>query len=172
MPQQILILHSKDAENKCAAITTQDSAFTNTKAGVEPTALIPKRHKLSVGDKKLSSAPAPEQVPELQLFANLAVEEGAPPLSYWGGLYDQLKKVGCELDFPEIEERVFNCLVLGSVAMGKAENGRLLSFGPPPLLFIGTGEIEARVAAEVKRVAMHPVLLPHRTKITTALCMT
>jgi hypothetical protein len=33
---QILILHSKDAENKCAAITTQDSAFTNTKAGVEP----------------------------------------------------------------------------------------------------------------------------------------
>jgi hypothetical protein len=58
-------------------------------------ALIPKRHKLSVGDKKLSSALAPEQVPELQLFANLTVEEGAPPLSYWEGLYDQLKKVGC-----------------------------------------------------------------------------
>jgi hypothetical protein len=32
----VLILHSKGAENKCAAITTQDSAFTNTKAGVEP----------------------------------------------------------------------------------------------------------------------------------------
>jgi hypothetical protein len=29
-PQQILI------PSKCAAITTQDSAFTNTKAGVEP----------------------------------------------------------------------------------------------------------------------------------------
>ena len=109
--------------------------------------MSPKRHKLSVGDKKLSSAPAPEQVPELQLFANLTVEEGAPPLSYWEGLYDQLKKVGCELDFPEIEERVFNCLVLGPVAMGKAENGRLLSFFPPPLLFIGMDEIEARVPA-------------------------
>jgi hypothetical protein len=32
---------------------------------------VPKRHKLSVGDKELSSAPAPEQVPELQLFAYL-----------------------------------------------------------------------------------------------------
>jgi hypothetical protein len=114
-------------------------------------ALIPKRHKLSVGDKKLSSAPAPEQVPELQLFANLTVEEGAPPLSYWEGLYDQLKEVGCELDFPAIEERVFNCLVLGPAARENAEDGRLLSFFPPPLLFIGTGEIKARVAAEVKR---------------------
>jgi hypothetical protein len=84
-----------------------------------------KRHKVSVGDKKLSGAPAPEQVPELQLFAKLTEEEGAPPLSYWEGLYDQLKEVGCELDFPAIEERVFNCLVLGPKAMGKAENGRL-----------------------------------------------
>jgi hypothetical protein len=99
----IFILHSKDAEYKCAAITTQDSAFTNTKATrrkrvLSPLEHVPKRHKASVGDKKLSSAPAPEQVPELQLFANLAIEEGAPPLSYWEGLYDQLKKVRCELD--------------------------------------------------------------------------
>jgi hypothetical protein len=113
---------------------------------------VPKGHKLSVGDKKLSSAPAPEQVPELQLFAKLTIDEGAPPLSYWEGLYDQLKKVGCELDFPEIEERVFNCLVLGPAAMKNAEDdGRLLSFDPPPLLCIGTGEIEERVAAEVQR---------------------
>jgi hypothetical protein len=55
---------------------------------------VPKRHKASVGDKKLSGAPAPEQVPELQLFANLTEEEGAPPLSYWEGLYDQLEEVG------------------------------------------------------------------------------
>jgi hypothetical protein len=95
---------------------------------------VPKRHEVSVGDKKLSSAPAPEQVPELQLFANLAIEEGAPPLSYWEGLYDQLKKVDCELDFPAIEELVFNCLVLGPAAMGKAEAGRLLLVvrGPTP----------------------------------------
>jgi hypothetical protein len=53
--------------------------------------------------------------------------------------------------------------------MEKAENGRLLSFDPPPLLCIGTGDIEARVAEEVKRVAMHPVLLEHQTKITKAL---
>jgi hypothetical protein len=85
----------------------------------------------------LSGATAPEQVPELQLFANLAIEEGAPPLSYWEGLCDQLKKVGCELDFPAIEERVFNCLVLGPKAMNQAEDGHLLSFAPPPLLFIG-----------------------------------
>ena len=130
---------------------------------------VPKRHKLSVGDKKLSSAPAPEQVPELQLFAKLTEDEGAPPLSYWEGLYDQLKEVGCEVDFPEIEELVFNCLVLGPAAMENAEDGRLLSFDPPPLLCIGTGDIEARVADEVQRVAMHPVLLEHQTKITKAL---
>jgi hypothetical protein len=51
-----------------------------------------KRNKVSVGDrdKKLSDATAPEEVPELQLFANLTIEDGAPPLSYWEGLYDQL----------------------------------------------------------------------------------
>jgi hypothetical protein len=128
---------------------------------------VPKRHAVSVGDKKLSSAPAPEQVPELQLFANLTTEEGAPPLSYyWEGLCDQLKKNDCELDFPAIEELVFNCLVLGPAAMGKAEAGRLLSFDPPPLLCIGTGDIEARAAEEVQRVSMHPDLLAHQTKIT------
>jgi hypothetical protein len=74
----------------------------------------------------LSGATAPEQVPELQLSANLAIEEGAPPLSYWEGLYVQLKKNGCELDFPAIEERVFSCLVLGPKAMNQAEGGRLL----------------------------------------------
>jgi hypothetical protein len=89
----------------------------------------------------LSGATASEGVPELQLFANLTTEEGAPPLSYWEGLYDQLKKVDCELDFPAIEERVFNCLVLGPKAMNQAEDGRLLSFAPPPLLFIGKGDI-------------------------------
>jgi hypothetical protein len=41
---------------------------------------VPKRHELSVGDKELSSAPAPEQVPELQLFANLK----GRPVVFWG----------------------------------------------------------------------------------------
>jgi hypothetical protein len=68
------------------------------------------------------------QVPELQLFANLTAEEGAPPLSYWEGLYDQLKEVDCELDFPAIEELVFNCLVvLGPKAMENAEGGRVVA---------------------------------------------
>jgi hypothetical protein len=116
-----------------------------------------------------SGATAPEEVPEIQLFANLAIDEGAPPLSYWEGLYDQLKKVGCELDFPEIEERVFNCLVLGPKAMNQAEDGRLLSFAPPPLLFVGTGGIKASVAEELIVVKMHPDFLAHQTGITQAL---
>jgi hypothetical protein len=136
---------------------------------LSPLEHVPKRHKVSVGDKKLSSAPAPEQVPELQLFANLAIEEGAPPLSYWEGLYDQLKKVRCELDFPAIEELVFNCLVLWPKAMNQAEDGRLLSFDPPPLFCIGKCDIQARVLEEVQRVSMHPDLLAHQTKITKAL---
>jgi hypothetical protein len=74
---------------------------------------VPKRHKVSVGDKKLSSAPAPEQVPELQLFAKLTEEEGAPPPSYWEGLFSQLKEVQCELDFTAIEERVFGVQLSG-----------------------------------------------------------
>jgi hypothetical protein len=49
----VLILHSKGAGYKGGAINTQDSAFTNTKAGVEPSAQsplehVPKRHKVSV----------------------------------------------------------------------------------------------------------------------------
>jgi hypothetical protein len=99
----------------------------------------------------------------------LAIEEGAPPLSYWEGLYDQLKKVGCELDFPAIEELVINCLVLRPKAMEQAENGRLLSFVPPSLLCIGTGDIEARVAEELLVVKMHDDLLAHQTGITQAL---
>jgi hypothetical protein len=52
----ILILHSKDDGYKGGAINTQDSAFTNTKAGaLSPLEHVPKRHKVSVvGDKKLS----------------------------------------------------------------------------------------------------------------------
>jgi hypothetical protein len=75
----------------------------------------------------------------------------------------------CELDFLAIEELVFNCLVLGPAAMKKAENGRLLSFDPPPLLCIGTGDIQARVAEEVLVIPMHKVLLSHQKGITAAL---
>ena len=35
-------------------------------------------------------------------------EDGAPPPSYWEGLYGQLKREDCEDDLPEIEVRVFN----------------------------------------------------------------
>jgi hypothetical protein len=80
-----------------------------------------KRHKASVGDK-LSDATAHEEEPELQLFVNLTTEDGAPPPSYWEGLYDQVKKVGCELDFLAIEELVFNLLLLDPKCMKQAEN--------------------------------------------------
>ena len=79
------------------------------------------------------------------------------------------KKEDCEDDFPEIEVLVFNCLVLGPKGMNQAENGRLLSFDPPPLLCIGTGDIKARVAEEVLGISMHEDLLPHQTAITMAL---
>jgi hypothetical protein len=79
------------------------------------------------------------------------------------------KKEDCEDDFPEIEVLVFNCLVLGPKGMNQAENGRLLSFDPPPLLCIGTDDIKARVAEEVLVISMHEDLLPHQTAITMAL---
>jgi hypothetical protein len=53
--------------------------------------------------------------------------------------------------------------------MDQAENGRLLSFDPPPLLCIGTGDIKARAAEEVLVISMHVDLLPHQTAITMAL---
>jgi hypothetical protein len=71
---------------------------------------------VSVGDK-LSDATAPDEVPELQLFVDMATEDGAPPPGYWEGLLGQLKKEKCEHDFPEIEVLVFNCLLLGPGAM-------------------------------------------------------
>ena len=46
--------------------------------------------------------------------------------------------------------------------MNQAENGRLLSFDPPPLLCIGTGDIKAGVAEEVLVISMHGDLLPHQ----------
>ena len=123
---------------------------------------------MSVGDK-LSDATAPDEVPELQLFGAFTTEDGAPPPSYWEGLYDQLKKVGCELDFLAIKELVFNLLLLDPKGMNQAENGRLLSFDPPPLLCIGTGDIKAGIAEEVLVISMHEDLLPHQKGITTAL---
>jgi hypothetical protein len=74
-----------------------------------------------------------------------------PPPPYWREglvLYGQLKEGDCEDDLPGIEVLVFNCLVLGPKGMNQAENGRLLSFDPPPLLCIGTGDIKARVAEQ------------------------
>ena len=109
---------------------------------------------MSVGDK-LSDATAPDEVPELQLFGAFTTEDGAPPPSYWEGLCGQLKKGDREDDFPEIEVLVFNCLVLGPKGMNQAENGRLLSFDPPPLLCIGTDDIKAGVAEEVLVIPMH-----------------
>jgi hypothetical protein len=122
---------------------------------------------VSVGDK-LSDATAPDEVPELQLFGAFTTEDGAPPPSYWEGLCGQLKKGDREDDFPEIEVLVFNCLVLGPKGMNQAENGRLFSFDPPPLLCIGTGDIKARVTEEVLVISMHGGLLPHQTGITKA----
>ena len=118
-----------------AVLSTHRTLLSPTRKRVlSPLEHVPKRHKVSVGDKKLSSAPAPEQVPELQLFANLAIEEGAPPLSYWDGLCGQLKKVDCELDFPAIEELVFDCLVLGPIGIPLWRTNirkRLSRFGLP-----------------------------------------